>query len=596
MKQNILNRLFTACSRPVALAVIIAGSLSVACKKDTEGVLPEGHYPVIPASEIQAIPQENGTEAWIGGEQVVVQAVSSHDGWSTAETGIYEAAADGILTSSEPVWWKYSGEKKRVRAWYCGDGSTAKGGANAPDMPTVWTVQTDQSGDGYNASDLLFAPAKEATFAPSRIVPMRFYHQTAKIVMNVSEGGSVTSADQIQSVKIKHMALSGNWAAPVAEGATTGTWTADSDTKKDEISLHKLDNPEGTALVSYAGYAVPQAMAGLTVTVQKAAESIGSDQSPEGAEITASLPENDEALVAGDVRTYMLSIDAGNNLTIEALTLETEYTAEDLKLGDYFYSDGTTSDGGLRGIYSNGSLKMETEKPGPVSGKTVVGIVFQTDLARIGEAEKTALGYTEGDAIGLAMSLKNAGTDVTWGPQTDEPSLPNVGKHCDIYNDINGYANYTALCMAHHEDIDSYPAFKAVMDFNEIGCPITDNNTTGWFLPSGGQMWDVLQILGGCTPLADPANQTETGTGWEVKFTGVTGYIDKLNAWMESVVAGSKDVFVSGKKVGTSTERTNVNTWYWIMNSADLYLQGGSKNSQATINVRPVIAFKTVSK
>ena len=49
------------------------------------------------------------------------------------------------------------------------------------------------------------------------------------------------------------------------------------------------------------------------------------------------------------------------------------------KVGDYYYSDGTWSDGGLVSIDADGLNPVwAEEKPAPVEGKTVIGIVFQT--------------------------------------------------------------------------------------------------------------------------------------------------------------------------------------------------------------------------
>lgn len=71
------------------------------------------------------------------------------------------------------------------------------------------------------------------------------------------------------------------------------------------------------------------------------------------------------------------------------------FTADELKIGDYFYSDGTWSDGGLRKRYDDGSVAIAEPKPAPVmvnpatgAGRAVVGIVFQTDKSRIGPKEK----------------------------------------------------------------------------------------------------------------------------------------------------------------------------------------------------------------
>ena len=50
------------------------------------------------------------------------------------------------------------------------------------------------------------------------------------------------------------------------------------------------------------------------------------------------------------------------------------FESTDLKLGDYYYSDGTTSDGGLR-VMVNGVAQEYTGET-PDGSKTVVGVVF----------------------------------------------------------------------------------------------------------------------------------------------------------------------------------------------------------------------------
>ena len=72
-----------------------------------------------------------------------------------------------------------------------------------------------------------------------------------------------------------------------------------------------------------------------------------------------------------------------SNITLAAPSLEsgwaeavTEYAAADLKMGDYLYSDGTTSDGGLRKLYPDGTVETAPQTVAPEAGKTVIGIVF----------------------------------------------------------------------------------------------------------------------------------------------------------------------------------------------------------------------------
>lgn len=68
---------------------------------------------------------------------------------------------------------------------------------------------------------------------------------------------------------------------------------------------------------------------------------------------------------------------AGTETTLTVTTLD--MAPADPKVGDYFYSDGTWSDGGLISIDPDGQNAVwAAVKPAPVAGKTVVGIVFNT--------------------------------------------------------------------------------------------------------------------------------------------------------------------------------------------------------------------------
>ena len=72
----------------------------------------------------------------------------------------------------------------------------------------------------------------------------------------------------------------------------------------------------------------------------------------------------------------------------------------------------------------------------------------------------------------------------------------------EIYSDISGLHNYTKI-LDHANSIggiEAYPAFEAVEKWNDmysINEYRPPRNTTGWFIPSSGQWWDILQNLGG---------------------------------------------------------------------------------------------------
>ncbi|MDY4482091.1 MAG: Ig-like domain-containing protein, partial [Candidatus Cryptobacteroides sp.] len=100
------------------------------------------------------------------------------------------------------------------------------------------------------------------------------------------------------------------------------------------------------------------------------------------------------ALKAGDA---VLSASIGNlscSLNIKVKSIEVPVAEP--KIGDYFYSDGTWSDGGLISISKDGTVaQWAEEKPAPLEGKTVIGIIFQTDALRISEYLKKD-GYVHG--------------------------------------------------------------------------------------------------------------------------------------------------------------------------------------------------------
>ena len=68
---------------------------------------------------------------------------------------------------------------------------------------------------------------------------------------------------------------------------------------------------------------------------------------------------------------------AACRVTVTESEPEPEPEPSEPKVGDYFYSDGTWSDGGLVSIEADGLNPVwADEKPAPVAGKQVIGIVF----------------------------------------------------------------------------------------------------------------------------------------------------------------------------------------------------------------------------
>ena len=278
---------------------------------------------------------------------------------------------------------------------------------------------------------------------------------------------------------------------------------------------------------------------------------------------------------------------ANGEENVTSKRVKQRFTADELKIGDYFYSDGTWSDGGLRKIYADGSMHIDYYKPVPLRGKTVVGIVFQTDKSRIGKKEKEKLGG-ENKAHGLVMAVKNANAaeKVIWSNESRYLDLLNdcVSKS-NNYSDISGYGNCESI-RSLEGNFDKYPALQAVDGYNTT-CPVP-TTTTGWYLPSSGQWWDILQNLGGCPALADGYQQTSSDIN-EFFWSNQGNVPDALNKWMWGIDGWDKfsyyHQFWSSSKFKGNTMR------YWVANSDDGWISCRWGNVNFQLYVRPVLAF-----
>lgn len=535
-------------------------------------------------------------DTWSGGEQVAVEAAPNTAG-AQPEVKTYTADGDDRLTSDVPFWWTNSAEKKTLRAWYCGDGSTAAGGLYASAAPTTRSVKADQSGEGYGQSDLLFAPATEAAFAGDAAVPLRFYHQTAKVVVNIKKAEYVTDASQIKAVRVGdgNLVLTAGFTAP-ADGSSAGIWATDEAEAAGTVIPRKLAAPSDAEkyVASYEALVIPQPTAGKRMVAVET----------DFGTMYYTTPGDARPLAAGKVRTYNITVYAdrlevsvanggdgawtdGGSEEVTSKEVKAVYRAEDLKIGDYFYSDGTWSDGGLRKLYADGTMVMADPKPAPETGggKTVVGIVFQTDKSRIGDAEKTALGG-EDKVHGLVMAVKNAGTSLKWNNVSETTGATVCTSIAACYLDINGLKNTQAVykLASYTSNADNYPAFKAVADFNTNNA--VPENATEWFMPSAGQLWDLLENLGKVEALK--AQRTNGKKRLESYDNG--DVCSNLNSWLTDITGA--DLF------------DGVYNYFWSSSehSDYYYARGWHVDSYGDVDcgwnrkyygrvVRPVLAF-----
>lgn len=537
--------------------------MAASCGKtepESATALPEGKYPLkLTAEMTQPLTRSGGKDAWTGGEEIGV----SMDGLLSPRKFVIEPGGSAKpIDAANAIWWK-NADEARVTAWY-------------PDIVNPALDISDQSG-GYADFDLVWATAVGRY---DRDIVLQFTHRMAKIEFSLAAGDGITE-EELSSASVKvlgddeaYFSIGMIGAADKSDGEIAPYY--DSETKKFEAVV------------------VPQDMTGKPLI------RIGL-----GGKTFAYTPETQSKgkLDAGTCHSYAITVKANGlevetpwgydwsdggeeNVTPKHVQL---FKADELKIGDYFYSDGTWSDGGLRKRYEDGSMGTADPKPAPEEGKTVVGIVFQTDPSRIGAKEKEKLGA--GNVHGLVMSVKNAATKQGWGPIEDE-GLKKCKTKADSYNDISGYGNCERI-RSNRGNFDNYPAFKAADDYNTTSpVPAT---TTGWYLPASGQWWDILQNLGGCPAFAKQDEQTSSENG-SCDWYGQGNMLAALNAWMVHIADGNKDTFHDADHFWSSSESTGYGSAQeWIV-----YFSRGTPEGRVSCfrigkiysnDVRPVLAF-----
>lgn len=571
--RNIARRPWPRIGGWLPVVMLICGVLA-SCSSEDESTapLPDGKYPLQLTAEVaQPQTRAGGKDAWTGGEEIRV----SLEGVFGNKTYVMDASGNASPKDADNAFYWKNTDEARVSAW-------------TPDIKSETDI-SDQSG-GYAAFDVLYA---SAIGRYDQAINLRFIHRMAKIevILKASEG--ITEEElEGATVTIFGDPLTHSTAGLVSPG----------DQSDGEIKPYY-----DAATKKYEALVPPQDMTGKPLI----RISIGSND-------FTYTPETEAAgkfgFFGGKRYAYTITVKA-SGIDVQAVTggtwvacgeenvtskkVKQSFTADELKIGDYFYSDGTWSDGGLRKIYTDGSMKIASPKPAPVLQtkseieRRVIGIVFQTDPSRIGTAEKSKLG--EGNVHGLVMALKNTATDIQWSHE--ENNLEDV-KDCwsksEIYSDISGLHNYTKI-LDHANSIggiEAYPAFEAVEKWNDmysINEYRPPRNTTGWFIPSSGQWWDILQNLGGCPAMADKGQQTSSDSG-DFRWLGQGDVPAALNAWMNKIAADSKNDFTTGDRFWSSSELNQFRARNWNVYSSD-YVCCDFVYKKWSNAVRPVLAF-----
>lgn len=446
-----------------------------ACSSDEPGggQLPDGKYPLQLMASVGSLQSRAaGKDSWLGGEDIAVN-IGDY-------TGKYTMDATGNATASDtPYYWQNTA-KATVKAWY-------------PFANSEQTYDISDQSTGYAAFDFLYAETEGSYASP---VSLTFNHQMSKVSYTLAKGDGITDAE----LAAASITLFGEKSVTVSGGKITSSAAS----QTDEISpCHDAAAHSGSAVM------VPQNMSGnplIKVSIS-------------GNDFVYTPSAGEGSLQGGYCRSYTITVKAdGIEVTAatggewtnggsENVTSYTTYEADVLKLGDYYYSDGTWSDGGLRKLYADGSMEWAEAIPQPESDKTVIGIVFHAGQHENDGSDYSSTGIGQQKCHGYAVSLKDATSGYCmWGVyETELGCYPTDGggNKLDNYGtpdiDWSGYAwTQTIITTAGGKDNLNatndvgYPAtYYAVVDYkNKVKSP---DNSSGWFLPSIGQMWKIYQ-------------------------------------------------------------------------------------------------------
>ena len=288
-------------------------------------------------------------------------------------------------------------------------------------------------------------------------------------------------------------------------------------------------------------------------------------------------------IAEGTVKITAFAADGKVSAECAVTVKKAETPSTEPKVGDYFYSDGTWSDGGLVSINADGTNPVWAEtKPAPISGKTVIGIVFQTNPDRIAQTEKDK-GFTHGYVVATKKAHSPEKSLTAYCMSGDFECLSAKKAASTWYKNIDGYTETQTVLAAYPGDkVKNVPLFDWVTtDFQ----PAAPASTSGWFVPATGQVWDMIANLGGgeaATYLASMQTSYYDATYYlEIKDISYN-VLDAINEKMALVPADQKEELEV-----TDTFRKSSSIWtssYYTDDNANIFMVGagnkiGDKNS-----------------
>ncbi len=580
----VVNMLFVSCSKE---SVVHPGSNERPLRFE---LVPHDGWNVV--NKTRAIPVTSNTFHSSFG--VYAGIFSSDAGW-TEDCNLdfmwnVEVGQESGSTYKPESPYYLPGEGKSLRFFaYAPYGSAELRDGTTDGAPDTWTgtpvLRFEVQADVTQQVDLCIAQSENISGNGNGIVPLEFYHALVGVRFVT---GTVPSSGIIRNITLTNIRVGAHHRlATESSRAIWGSWGSWYENGVLHGGTKDLVLPLEAPLTGAEGIEITkEAQTFMLIPDSPLSDSFievlydpdGEEGSGDERTLTARIGNELGGGSMGKIVTYRLSIvnDALQLTSTIAPWTEmppisggAEKPVPAPEIGDFYYSDGTWSSA----LDAN---------------KTVIGIVFQTDPARIGMAEREALAALGVDQPhGLVMALKDASTSVAWATKnSDIAALTNSVTLKGNYDDYSGFANCNAV-RALDDDFSDYPAFMAAcVEFAKQVPPPA--NTTGWYLPAFGQWWDIFTNVAGAS--LSSLTTSDASNSYLFSNTDMSGRLN-ANVSLSQIAADQKDRFTTAT-YASSTEVSDAQYCSWsamYIGSAALGFNRTAKSSAS--RVRAVLAF-----
>ena len=447
-----------------------------------------------------------------------------------------------------------------------------------------FTVQADQSSEAnYLASDLIWATPKTGQASTTDALALPFAHKLSKININIVnnrsglslKGATVSILNTVRTATISPS----TGAVAAKDGVTASAVTAAAYGTESEPTATTASPTTASAII------VPQTIAANTKFIQVVTNAAQNNN--ESITLTAKIGTSAKTFAANKRYKYTLTInDNSVELTFNGTSLgtwEDEEESGNLEeevtygFGDYVLNDGT--------FLKNSALSEADET---TKGK-IIAVIFSTN--------SSDTGY---DGYAVSVEGKLSTNDLEWS--TSAGSVGTLKANLsDAIADYSGLSTKTTAST----NYGTYPAFQCT------GAPDkTGTNLSDWFIPSVGQMVDIIQNLGEQSDIRSTITTegaSQSGNNNISIPTSISTFLPKINAYAVAV-KGEGKVIITASGDGssdsncfqyvTSTEKDESNLWMIKFPAADaanqrIYLsRGAAKTGTSNRNVLPIIAYK----